>query len=85
VVWQLTYFQPHRLSYASQVVRVPQERITQWGVAKEWAGTVPQPVLVIALRDGKTYRSLGMLQEKVLEEYADRLQVWGVKVQRLPQ
>ena len=84
VVWELTYFQPHRLFYASRVVRVPQERITQWRVGEDWASSFPQPVLVIALRDGKTYRSMGMLQRRFHEECVKRLQVWGVEVQKLP-
>ena len=84
VVWELTYFQPHRLFYASRVIRVPQERITQWRVGEDWDGTFPQPTLVISLRDGKTYRSMPRLRRKFHEEFVNRLQAWGVEVQGLP-
>jgi hypothetical protein len=83
VVWELTYFQPHRLFYTSRVVRVPQEHITQWRIGEEWHGAFPQPALVMALHEGITYGSMGMLHRKFGEECVDRLRAWGVEVQRL--
>jgi heme/copper-type cytochrome/quinol oxidase subunit 2 len=83
VVWQLTYYHPHRLFSTARVVRVPQARIAQWTIGEDWAGTFPQPALVIHLHDGKIYRSMGMLRRKFREEYVPRLRIWGVEVQGL--
>ena len=83
VVWQLTYYHPHRFFAPAQVVRIPQARIAQWTLGEDWAGTFPQPALVIHLHDGKIYRSMGMLRRKFREEYVPRLRIWGVEVQGL--
>jgi hypothetical protein len=83
VVWELSYFQPHRLFHASRVISVPEEHIAQWGASEDWQSTFPQPVLVLVLRDGQTYRSLPRLAKKFHAEFIEPLRVWGIEVQKL--
>ena len=80
IVWEFSYYRPHRFWNRYPVVHILEEDISRWTVVDDWSGKFPKLVLMVEDGSGKTYQSFGVSRRRFRDKYRKRLDEWEVKL-----
>ncbi len=80
IVWEFSYYRPHRVWNRYPLAQIPDEDISRWAVTDDWSGKSLKSALMVQDESGKTYQSFGVRRRRFREEHRKRLEDWNIKM-----